>query len=200
MSGHTGGILLAGGRGERLGLGSPKALVEVGGRTLFERALETLGAVCDELVLLAPAAIDLPASPARRVEDEGKGPLAALVDGLRAAPWTRAVVLGVDLPFVTPEALLALCELRGDAPAVVPAPQGRPQPLAAWYWPAAFAAITRASAAGGRALVPAVLAASPRMVEDAELAALPGGSEAYFNLNTPDDLAFARRRLLEAAS
>jgi molybdopterin-guanine dinucleotide biosynthesis protein A len=32
-------------------------------------------------------------------------------------------------------------------------------------------------------------------VPDPELAALPGGIDAYFNLNTPDDLANAERRL-----
>src|SRR5437588_594832 len=45
------GILLAGGRGSRLGLGRPKALAEVAGATLLERALAILAAY-------APAALD----------------------------------------------------------------------------------------------------------------------------------------------
>ena len=48
------GILLAGGRGRRLGLGPPKALASWAGGTLLDHALATLRAACDEVVVSAP--------------------------------------------------------------------------------------------------------------------------------------------------
>jgi len=190
------GIVLAGGRGRRLGLAVPKALVVAGGCTLIERAIRLLGSLCDELVVCAPADLDLPVDAALRVADAapGSGPLGALVTALGSRPHERAIVLGVDLPFMTRDVLRAIASGADDAPAVVPAPAGRPQPLAARYAPRAHAPLAAAFARGERALVPAVLALGPRLVPDAELAALPGGTGAFLNLNTPGDLAEAGRR------
>lgn len=54
-------VLLAGGTGSRTGLGLPKQLVEVGGRTLLEHALRALHAhpqVDDVVVVMAPGHLD----------------------------------------------------------------------------------------------------------------------------------------------
>jgi molybdenum cofactor guanylyltransferase len=190
------GILLAGGRGRRLSATVPKALVSVGGRTLLDRALATLDALCDDVVVCAPGSLALPIDEARRVRDPepGDGPLSGLVTAMRARTFERALVLGVDLPFAGPPALEALLALLGDAIAVAPAPGGIPQPLAAWYTSAALPGLAAALARGERALVPAVRALPARLVTGEALAALPGGEDAWFNLNTPDDLALAERR------
>jgi molybdopterin-guanine dinucleotide biosynthesis protein A len=195
------GVLLAGGRGRRLGLGVPKALVMLGGRTLLARALETLRALCEDVVVVAPAAMPLPLDPALRVADPEPvaGPLGALVAGFSAREFREALVLGVDHPFATPPALAALRALRGSAAAVVPAPGQRAQPLAAWYAPAALAPLAAAHARAERALVPAVLALDPRIVSDERLAAMPGGAAAYANVNTPPELEQAERRLSQGA-
>jgi molybdopterin-guanine dinucleotide biosynthesis protein A len=192
------GILLAGGRGERLGLGSPKALVRLGGRTLLERALGTLRSCCDEVVVCAPASLALPVDPAIRVDDPlpGGGPLPALVAGLRSRTFERAVALGVDLPFVGLDALAVVSASPMGALAVVPAPGGRPQPLAAAYAPGAVAPLAAAVERGERALVRAVLALPARIIEDAELVSWLGSSDEWFNLNTPDDLDFAERLIV----
>ena len=214
------GVLLAGGRGARLGPGSPKALVTVAGKTLLERALETLGPVCDVVVIAAPAALTL--EPAlgrarmdgrvelRRVDDpaDAAGPLAGLVAGLEAARFRRALALGVDFPLMRVAFLAALLDRLEDGPgsaisadaherarAVIPAPAGVPQPLVAAYAPEATAVLRAALDRGERAATRAVLALAPRLLGDDELAALPGGLESLFNLNTPDALAEAERRL-----
>src|SRR5262245_26049349 len=146
---RTLGVLLAGGRGTRLGAGIPKALVVCGGRTLLARALETLDALCDDVVVAAPRELELPVPRARRVDDAagGQGPLAAMVGALGARTFEEALVLAVDLPLVPAAALTALRALRGDALAVMAAPAGLPQPLAAWYASAARETLARAHAA-----------------------------------------------------
>lgn len=189
------GILLAGGRGTRLGLGAPKALAPWAGGTLLSNALATLRAACDEVVVCAPAALELPVPASTRAADPpgAAGPLAGLVAGLGARPFERALALGVDLPLVPSAVLAALGRLLAGHVAVVPFPAGRAQPLAAWYAPAAFAPLAAALARGERALVPAVAALRPRLVDDAELAALGAGPECFLNVNTPADLALAAR-------
>jgi len=191
------GVLVAGGRGSRLGAATPKALVPLGGVPLLERALAILSAVCDEVVVVAPAELALPAPGARRVNDPpgASGPLAGVVAGLGARGYERAIVLGVDFPFVPAAALAALRERLGARAAVVPAPAGVLQPLAAAYAPRAHAALAAALARGARALTAAVRALDPVIVAGPELEAIPGGAAGFFNLNTPADRDAAERRL-----
>lgn len=195
--GGTLGIVLAGGRGSRLGSAVPKALVRVAGATLLERACARLGPLCDGLVVVAPADLALPGAGAARAFDAPgtAGPLAGLVAGLRSRPFVRAMALAVDLPLLRPGLLRALLERLGEAPAVVPAPGGRLQPLAAAYGPAAVAPLAARLDAGERALVPAVEALGPLVLDDAELDALEGGSASFLNVNRPEDLARAEELL-----
>jgi molybdopterin-guanine dinucleotide biosynthesis protein A len=206
MSG-TLGVLVAGGAGSRLGLGCPKALVRVGETTLLERGLRTLAAVCDDVVVAAPAdlALRFPAAPGSgpgggpptRVFDPpgAAGPLAGVVAGLSSRPFSRALVLAVDLPFVTSPALVALLGRLADHQAVVPAPGGVPQPLAAAYAAPARAILAARLEAGERSLTRAVDSLDALRLDDEALRRLPGGLENFFNLNTREDLAEAERRL-----
>jgi len=97
------GVLVAGGRGRRLPGAGPKALLELGGLTLLERARRARRGVrrgdrrgARDLALPVPAA--------QRVADRPGtvGPLAGIVAGLSARPFERALVLGVDFPFMRP--------------------------------------------------------------------------------------------------
>jgi molybdopterin-guanine dinucleotide biosynthesis protein A len=197
------GILLAGGQGTRLGGESPKALVSCGGRTLLARALATLASVCDAVVVVAPEALVLPLPAEQRVADPpgASGPLAGMVAGL-GSPAGRAcdeaLVLAVDLPLLQPATLIALRALRGGAAAVVPAPGGIPQPLAAWVAASVRAPLAAALAAGERSASRAVVALAPAIVGDEVLRSLPGGLEAWLNVNTPSELEEAARRLVAA--
>jgi molybdopterin-guanine dinucleotide biosynthesis protein A len=191
------GVLLAGGKGTRLGTGIPKALVVCGGRTLLARALGTLAASCDEVVVVAPREMDLPVTRAERVDDppDAQGPLPAMLMGMSSRPFDEALVLAVDLPLVTPDALAALRALRGDALAVMAAPEELPQPLAAWYASGARAALEDALASGERSVIAACRTLSPRLVRDAELASIPQGGGFQWNVNTFADLERAERML-----
>lgn len=191
------GVLLAGGRGERLGAGVPKALVPCAGRTLLERAHAVLDAVCDVVVVVAPGVMDLPIAVSDRVDDPAGrgGPLPAVVAGLRAREHDEAFVLAVDLPLMEVSALTRLRDRRGNALAVVPRPGGVAQPLAAWYSGRARDLLAIEVEAGERSVTAAVALLSPVWVEDAELVTWPGGREAWSNVNTREELAMAEARL-----
>jgi molybdopterin-guanine dinucleotide biosynthesis protein A len=201
------GVLVAGGAGSRLALGMPKALVRLRGITLLERGIAILAPLCDEIIVTAPAGFALPLAArarsaggscaVRRADDPvgTVGPLAGIVAGLSSVAFVRAVVLGVDLPFIEPAGLESLLERLGGHDAVVPAPEGFPQPLAAAYAPAAGSILGSCLAAGERSPTRALGSLDVRMLDDAELALLPGGIGSFFNLNSPADLEQAVRRL-----
>lgn len=130
------GLVLAGGRGERLG-GVDKAGLLVAGRPLLDRVLEAaVGA--ERTVVVGPVA----APPGVQVTSEdppGGGPTAGLVAGLQAlpdgAPWV--LVLAVDQPGAreaVPPLLAALDVVPPGADAVCHRDTGgHPQWLLAAY-------------------------------------------------------------------
>jgi molybdenum cofactor guanylyltransferase len=97
------GILLVGGASSRFG--SPKELAEYDGETLAERAWRLLAESCDERFAVGPGGL----------LDPGTGPVAAIAAGLRAATHELAVVIPLDMPLLTPDALRLLAEACRDA-------------------------------------------------------------------------------------
>jgi molybdenum cofactor guanylyltransferase len=167
------GVLLVGGASRRFG--SPKALALVDGRTLAARAWALLGDACDERIAVGKRSdgLDLPFA----LLDDGtdvRAPLAGLVAGLRAARHELAVVIPVDMPFLTRAALHELAAACRDV--AVP-PTG---PLPGAYRRTALPALERALAGDRLALRDAIGGLDVAIVElDASVLA---------NVNTPDDV------------
>ncbi|MDF9714930.1 NTP transferase domain-containing protein [Nocardioides sp. ChNu-153] len=99
--GDLAGVVLAGGRGNRLG-GVEKARLVVGGRTLLDRALDACAAA-SEVVVVGPVVPTERAVAFVREEPAYGGPAAGLLAGVAALGATvrRVVVLAVDMPHVT---------------------------------------------------------------------------------------------------
>ena len=117
------GALLVGGASRRFG--SPKALVELGGETLVDRGRRVLAEACDEVLVIGKQG-ELPFD----VVDDGtetRAPIAGVVAALRAATHEVCVVVPVDCPWITAEAIRAL----GDACRDAAVPQTGPLP-GAW--------------------------------------------------------------------
>src|SRR5438105_8578446 len=154
------GLLLTGGASRRMG--RDKALLEVDGQRLVDRAAALLAAVADPVVEVGPGWSGLPAI---REEPPGSGPLAALGAGaaaLRTAGHEGPVlVLAVDMPRVSVELLRLLARRAGPGTAV-PRADGHPQPLCARYGPAALATVDGLLAAGERSLRALLAALEPR--------------------------------------
>ncbi len=166
------GVLLVGGASSRFG--APKALARLGGRTLAEIGWETL-AFCDERLAVGKVAdgLELP-FPVLDDGTETRAPIAGVVAGVRAAANDLCLMLPVDVPRISREALEALAAAGGDAAV----PQSGPLPGA--YRRSALSVLERRLAAGELALRDALgeLDARTVMIDPALLA----------NVNTPDDL------------
>jgi molybdopterin-guanine dinucleotide biosynthesis protein A len=167
------GVLLVGGASTRFG--SPKALAAFEGGTLAERAWQLLGESCDERIAVGKEsdALELPFE----LLDDGtdvRAPIAGVVAGLRAAAHEIAVVIPVDMPMLTAEALEQLAEACRD----VAIPTSGPLPGA--YRTTALPALELALAEGRLALRDAIVGLDVDVV-DLDVSVL-------LNVNTPDDV------------
>jgi molybdopterin-guanine dinucleotide biosynthesis protein A len=168
------GVVLVGGASSRYG--SPKALVELDGETLADRARRVLGQVCAEVLLVGKAG-ELPFE----VIDDGadvRAPIAGVVAGLRVAANEVVVFLPVDCPRVTPALLRSL----GDACRDAAVPQTGPLP-GAWA-KSALPVLERRLATGPYALY--------RAYDELDVVQLELDPELLADVDTPADLAALR--------
>jgi molybdopterin-guanine dinucleotide biosynthesis protein A len=174
-------------------MGSDKANLAVGGVASATRVARCLALLCEDVVLVGG---DPPAdAPGRRAPD-GEGPRCALrgvVAALAAARAERVLVLATDLPFVTPDLLLALVAWP-EADAVVPRTPDGVHPLCALYRREPALAAARTHLAAGRLALSELLGALvTRYLEGEDLRALDPDGIVLTNLNTAADVARAER-------
>ena len=178
------GVVLAGGLGRRMG--APKATAVLGGRPLIEYPLDALAATCARVVVVAKRDTDLPPDVERWDEpDDPRHPIAGITHALERAGGP-IVVCAADMPFVSADVLgLVADELQPGLKAVVGFCEGKLEPLLAAYAPEAHEVLV--GAPPGEPLRRTVESLMPVLVDVAP--------EIVFNVNTPEDLAEAERRL-----
>jgi molybdopterin-guanine dinucleotide biosynthesis protein A len=191
------GLVLAGGLARRMG-GGDKALIEIGGRTILERVLETIAPQCDGIILNANgdparfARFGLPIVP----DDipDFAGPLAGILAGLDWAAIHRPEIAWMvsvpgDCPFLPTDLVARLHAARDAANTKLAcARSGDWRHPVAGLWPVGLRADLR------RALVDEDL----HKIEvwtarhGIALAEWPDRPvDPFFNVNTPDDRARA---------
>jgi len=161
------GVLLVGGASRRFG--SPKALARIDGETFAERAWRVLGEACDERIAVGKGDEELPFPVLADGEPE-RAAIHGLVAGLRAAQTDVCVVLPVDCPAMTADALRELAAACRDAAV----PQTGPLPGA--YRKTALPALTSGELSIARAIA------------GLDVAVVHLDEELLLNVNTPDDV------------
>jgi molybdopterin-guanine dinucleotide biosynthesis protein A len=161
------GVLLVGGASTRFG--SPKALARIGEETLAERAWRVLGDVCAERIAVGKGDEELP-FPVVADGVEERAAIHGLVAGLRAARTDVCVVLPVDTPYITAEALRSLAAACRDAAVT----QNGPLPGA--YRKSALPALESGELSIRRAIA------------DIDVAVVELDEALLVNVNTPDDV------------
>ena len=140
MGNQVAGVLLAAGEGKRLG--TPKALVELGGRRLVDRGADLLraGGTAPVLVVTGAAPVTVPDVILVPNPDWRTGMGSSLAAGLRALPaeCAAAVIALVDQPLIGAGVVRRLVAAhQGGAELVVAAYRGRarnPVLLARRHW------------------------------------------------------------------
>lgn len=204
-SGAVVGVVLAGGEGRRMGPGAPKPLRRLAGRPLVAHVVERLRPQVMDLVIvanesdaalrrLAPVIADPPDIRAlARHEGRRLGPLAGILAGMEWAqkhhPHAGWILTApADLPFLPRDLTVRLCgHMHVPEPEVL-AVRGE-HALAVWSVKLACD------------LRQALLKENVRRVEEfarrhnyAELR-WPGDKSAFLNVNTPEELADAEKKL-----
>nr|WP_201470962.1 NTP transferase domain-containing protein [Microbacterium hydrocarbonoxydans] len=196
-TGPTAAIILAGGRASRLG-GTAKPLLEVGGRTLLDRAISAVDG-CEPIVVVGPqSSTRIRVVWTRETPDFG-GPVAGIVRGLALVDTAEVMLLAADLPHA--ESAVALLRqhpslpdgpdgadgaggsdgaIRADGVCLTD-DAGRMQWLAGRYRTAALRASAAALPDGGRD------ASMRSLLAHLSIAAIPAGALAA-DVDTWDDL------------
>lgn len=137
--GTCGAIIVCGGKSRRMG--RPKAWLPFGSETLLQRVVRLVSLGLDEgpIAVVAAEGQELPELGPEMIvardTQPGLGPLAAIVEGLRALPGgvRFAYVTGTDVPFLAPRWIGRLVELIGEADIAMPDVDGFDHPLASLY-------------------------------------------------------------------
>jgi len=197
------GVLLAGGRSERMG-GEDKSLIDLGGKPLIAHVAARLSTQVDRFVVNAngdPARLAFLEQPVVPDADGSySGPLAGILAGMDwtlanapAAQWVATVA--VDTPFIPSDLVATLLAASSDVGTIrLAASNGRMHQVIG-LWPpglrndlAAWLQATPSNA------VRDYLATQPHLAVDFDTRA---GLEPFFNINTPEDLARARGMLID---
>lgn len=190
------GFILAGGESTRLG--QDKALMEVGGEPLVIRAARLLDRVIGAPIVIAPpgrfAGIDLRVMPD---DERGLGPLGGIATALRVTDAAWNLVIGCDLPHLTPDWLEYLVRRASNSPADVLWPQNErgPEPLCAMYHKRCERTVTAALSRGVRKVTDGFAGLRIETISRPEWKPFDPEGLLFKNMNSPEDYAEAERKL-----
>ena len=189
------GLILAGGRATRMG-GRNKAEIDLAGQTLLARTIARARPQVGRLLLNANrdpalfAQYGLPVLP-DTIGDHW-GPLAGILAGLDhlRETWPRIAWLAsfpTDSPFFPSDLVARLADAVTGKEVAMATSQGRPEPIFS-LWSVSLAGELRGALSNG-----------VRKVEDFarryRLASVDFPADAFFNVNTPEDLQQAAKRV-----
>lgn len=199
-------LILAGGRGERLG-GVVKSELRVGGVRLLDRVAAGLADVVPVLVAhgrIDPALLGLAAGmiPVPDLEGDYAGPLAGFAGAMaylntQVAPPELLICVAVDTPFLPTGYVARLIEALGDGDAAIACYGGQPYPTNSIWRTARFRDLPERVVKGiaPRSLKALAAEVGGGMIEWPFTAA----GDPFANVNTPDDLSEMERRAAIAA-
>ncbi|MBI3974854.1 MAG: molybdenum cofactor guanylyltransferase [Armatimonadetes bacterium] len=192
------GIVLAGGRGTRLG--ADKRAVVLLGVPLLERAVAILQSVADDVVIVTRDETGV-FRRARILSDDvpDRGPVAGLLTGLRAIRHARAVVIPIDMPLLTARFLFYLSRVSMGWDITIPTWARRLEPLVGVYSTACAQLLERSLRRRRASVADFVRSADlpVRYLTDAEIMPFGDPAQLFLNVNRREDMETAEALLLE---
>ncbi len=196
------GIVLAGGGSRRLG--TDKAKLTFGGRTLLEIIVDRLSSVCQEIVVATGprSAQDITKLNLQVVEDSvpGAGPLAGVQAGLTATTTEFSLVVACDMPFLSRDLLEYMAGLPRRYQALVPLAADGWHPLHAVYARSSLPAMEALLGQGIYSMEELRSRLRVQALSEKELRQHDPHGLSLFNLNNSQDLARAQAIWKQRAS
>ena len=191
------GVVQAGGKSTRMG-GNPKALIELGGRSIVERVVAALTPAVDDVLVVTntPELYAFLGLPMIADVYPDHGSLGGIYSGLRAA-GEIAFTVACDMPFLHPEVVRLVVERAGEGDVVIPRVGEQLETMHAAYSQTCLPPIEARLRAGRLKIVG--FFDDVRVVEigAAEVARFRDPAIAFMNVNTPDELERARALVAE---
>jgi molybdopterin-guanine dinucleotide biosynthesis protein A len=190
-------LILVGGRGRRLGY-KEKALIPFKGRTILEYNLDLLERLVDEVII----SVRDDEQKCFLVEYTGErtiiadhytnvGPLAGILEGLKAADGEYVFITACDMPFLNPEVVEMLFKRAKGHDAAIPVWDNEMlEPLHAVYRNGPMAIETEKAIKNGDkiALAPVFNLKDVVLVDMEDVRAIDPGLRTFININTQEDM------------
>jgi molybdopterin-guanine dinucleotide biosynthesis protein MobB len=191
--GYLDAYILTGGKGSRLG--QDKTGLLVGGRNLLQHMLTVMARHFDRVCLVGGNGTAGYGMGAEWIPDgcPGLGPLGGIQAGLEHTRGTHAFFAACDLAFFRGDFAAQLAREVGAYDAVVPAYRGFLEPMCAVYGKSCLPAIKSVLARGERRVSAFFPHVRTRLVPEEVIREYGHPDVLFLNVNTPDDLAKARR-------
>lgn len=188
-----GGFVLAGGKSSRMG--RPKGLLQFAGKPLVVRMARLVESVSEPAIIIGPPA-DYGGIGFRVVPDDRRelGPLGGITTALRVTTCGWNLIVGCDLPFLTPEWLEFLVSraMESQADVVIPLNECGLEPLCAMYRQRARTQIAEALERGVRKVTDGLTGLTLSTIAPAEWKGFDPHGRLFKNVNTPEDYDEAR--------
>ena len=191
------GVVQAGGKSTRMG-GNPKALIELGGRSIVERVVAALTPAVDDVLVVTntPELYAFLGLPMVADVYPDHGSLGGIYSGLRAA-GEIAFTVACDMPFLHPEVVRLVVERAGEGDVVIPRVGEQLETLHAAYSQTCLPPIEARVRAGRLKIVGFFDDVRVVEISAAEVARFRDPAIAFMNVNTPDELERARALVAE---
>jgi molybdopterin-guanine dinucleotide biosynthesis protein A len=182
-------IILSGGQSTRMG--RDKALVQIDGIPMIQRAVDLLNPQFEEVLIIGDRREAFPHLEAKVYPDHipGLGALGGLYTGLRLSSFPYAFCVACDMPFLKSSLIDYLVDQAGGFDAVVPRTADGFQPLHAVYSKACVPAIEEIISQKRIRIFDFYPLVKVRFVEEMEFLSLDPLKESFINVNTPEELA-----------
>lgn len=167
-------------------MGRPKQLLMLEGRAFASRIADAVGPLVESVALLGAGEVPAELSGFERIADAPgvAGPMSGIIAALKSSPRSAWLIAACDMPFLTTAASRWLISQRAiDRCAIFPETQeGRAEPLAAIYEPAAIPFLLEMASRGEFALQPLACAIGTIVRVP------PEHRQAWRNINHPTEL------------
>jgi acetylornithine deacetylase/succinyl-diaminopimelate desuccinylase-like protein/molybdopterin-guanine dinucleotide biosynthesis protein A len=193
------GVLLAGGRAERMG-GLPKGLLLSGGEPLVGRSLRLLGDLFQELLIVTNDPAPYAGFGVRTVPDilAGRGAPGGLHAALGAARTGWIFLAGCDMPWLSRPGIELMARERGETGAVAVLWRGHLEPFHSFWSRRSLDEIERRLARETPSLGELARAVGVHLVGEERWSEVDPQGSAFANANTPEEAARLQLRLPES--